>query len=58
MDRKMAIAIYKEYKSDFNSMTDDEIECESNIERQKLEEADSWLEAVAAWKLLGCPRDN
>jgi hypothetical protein len=47
---------WKRYENDFNAMTDDEIEYESNAERQKLDEAEDWLEAVAAWEAAGKPR--
>jgi len=39
-------------------LTDEEIEKESAIEERKLEEAEDWLDAVAAWKAAGRPRDE
>ena len=48
--------LWKEYAGDFNSMTDEEIEEEVASEQEKLNEAESWLEAVASWKAAGSPR--
>lgn len=47
---------WEEYRGDFNSMTDEEVEREVSAEEIKLEEAESWLEAVASWKAAGKPR--
>jgi nitrogen fixation/metabolism regulation signal transduction histidine kinase len=57
VDKKMN-DIWKEYAGDFNSMTDAEIQEEVDDERQKLDEAESWLEAVASWIAAGRPRDK
>lgn len=46
---------WKHYKDDFNALTDEEIENECAIALSKLEEAEEWLEAVAAWKAAGKP---
>ena len=47
---------WKEYAGDFNAMTDAEIERECENARRELDEAESWLEAVASWKDAGKPR--
>lgn len=47
---------WRRYAADFNAMTDAEIESECNFERSLLDEAESWLEAVAAWEAAGKPR--
>jgi hypothetical protein len=49
---------WKEYAADFRAMTDEEIEDECEIERRKLDEAESWLEAVASWEAAGKPRGD
>jgi hypothetical protein len=50
--------IWKQYKGDFNSLSDKEIEEECEIARRQLEEAESWLEAVASWEKAGKPRNE
>lgn len=47
---------WKEYAGDFNSMTDEEIKKETERALCELEEAESWLEAVASWEAAGKPR--
>lgn len=49
---------WKEYENDFNALTDEEIERECRYEQNKLDEAESWLEAVALWKKAGKPRKS
>jgi len=48
---------WEQYAADFNAMTDDEIERESEQCRNQVDEAESWLEAVAAWEAAGKPRN-
>ena len=48
--------LWKQYAADFNAMTDAQIAAESEAERDKIEEAESWLEAVASWEAAGKPR--
>jgi len=48
--------LWKQFAADFNALTDAEIEAECEAERTKLEEAESWLEAVASWEAAGKPR--
>jgi hypothetical protein len=47
-----------EYKSDFDSMSDEEIAQEVSDEQTKLDEAESWLDAVASWTEAGKPRNE
>ena len=49
---------YSDYQGDFDSLTDEEIEWEVNMALDQLNEAESWLEAVAAWKADGKPRSK
>lgn len=39
---------WKRYRHDFDALTDEEIERESEQARLDLDEAESWLEAVAS----------
>lgn len=50
--------IWKEYEADFNSMTDDDIERELEYSLNVINEHESWVEAVIAWKQAGKPREN
>jgi len=47
---------WKQYAADFRAMTDEEIETESQSCRDQVDEAESWLEAVASWEAAGKPR--
>lgn len=47
---------WAQYQNDFDAMTDAEIEYETRQSQDQLDEAESWLEAVAAWKAAGRPR--
>lgn len=47
---------WKQYEADFNGMNDAEIEDQCNVCHNEIDEAESWLEAVAAWKAAGKPR--
>lgn len=47
---------WKQYAADFKAMTDKEIEEESERCRNEVDEAESWLEAVASWEAAGKPR--
>jgi len=47
---------WKQYAADFNGMTDKEIEDECKVCRDQVDEAESWLEAVASWEAAGKPR--
>lgn len=48
--------IWKQYAADFNAMSDEEIEAETERSRREVEEHESWLEAVASWEAAGKPR--
>lgn len=47
---------WAQYQNDFDAMTDAEIEYETRRSQDQLDEAESWLEAVAAWEAAGRPR--
>jgi hypothetical protein len=47
---------WSKYANDFTNMTDTEIENECNSCRDQIDEAEDWLEAVAAWQRAGRPR--
>lgn len=49
---------WKKYAADFNGMSDQEIEAECNSCRDQVDEAESWLEAVALWEAAGKPRSG
>lgn len=48
-------AWYK-FRGDFNAMTDDQIENSAKEYQDKIDDAEEWLEAIAAWKDAGKPR--
>lgn len=48
---------WEKYEADFNALTDNQIEFECSGCRDKIDEAESWLEAVAAWEKAGKPRN-
>ena len=50
--------LWRQYRGDFNSMTDDEIEWEVRVSEDLVNEHESWLEAVASWKDAGKPRSD
>lgn len=47
---------WEEYQNDFNNLSDDQITDISRDEQNKVDEAEDWLEAVAAWEAAGKPR--
>ena len=47
---------WKNYRGDFNSMTDEEIEWELQLALDKVNEEEDWIDAVASWKAAGKPR--
>ena len=49
---------WKQYAADFNALSDEQIEYESSVCRDLVEEAESWLEAVASWEAAGKPRNS
>jgi hypothetical protein len=49
---------WKQYVNDFSAMSDAEIESESESCRNQVDEAESWLEAVASWEAAGKPRNT
>ena len=48
---------WKEYASDFNAMTDDQIKRETEHSQNMVDEHEAWLEAVASWEQAGRPRN-
>jgi len=49
---------WKKYAGDFNCMTDEEVDRELDCAIREVEEAESWIEAVASWKAAGKPRKD
>lgn len=47
---------WKQYAADFDAMTDEEIESETQSCLDQVDEAERWLEAVASWEAAGKPR--
>lgn len=47
---------WSKYQNDFNNLSDDQITDISRDEQNKVDEAEDWLEAVAAWEAAGKPR--
>ncbi|WP_392352982.1 hypothetical protein V8F63_09525 [Brevundimonas sp. LF-1] len=47
---------WSHYQNDFDAMSDAEIEYEARRSQDQVDEAEDWLEAVAAWKAAGKPR--
>lgn len=49
-------AAWSRYKNDFDTMSDNDIIDETRRMEDQLDEAESWLEAVAEWEAAGRPR--
>jgi hypothetical protein len=49
---------WKQYSGDFNAMTDEEIQTETEQANDLIDENESWVIAVALWEACGKPRDN
>lgn len=47
---------WSEYEADLHAMTDEEIDRECRLATDALDEAESWLDAVALWRAAGSPR--
>jgi hypothetical protein len=47
---------WTQYAADFRAMSDADIESECDQCRNQVDEAESWLEAVASWERAGKPR--
>lgn len=52
----MANEHWKQYASDFNAMSNAEIDAECERCWSEMAELEDWLEAVASWKAAGMPR--
>tara|TARA_Y100001968_G_scaffold301479_1_gene313779 strand:+ start:135 stop:308 length:174 start_codon:yes stop_codon:yes gene_type:complete len=48
--------LWKKYETDFNAMTDDEVEAERQSAQNLVDKHTEWLEAVASWEAAGKPR--
>lgn len=51
-----AVPAWSKFENDFAAMTDAEIDQVSRDEQDKLDEAEEWLAAVAAWEAAGKSR--
>lgn len=49
---------WRQYRGDFNAMTDEEIDREYNICLETIAENETWIEAVESWKAAGKPRNK
>jgi hypothetical protein len=47
---------WTKFQGDFDAMTNAEIEAVTREEQAKVDDAEEWLEAVAAWEAAGRPR--
>ena len=47
---------WTKYAADFKDMTNKQIEDECQRSQDQMDEAEEWLDAVAAWKAAGRPR--
>ena len=47
---------WSKFQNDFDAMTDLQIAAETSDMQDQLEQAEEWLEAVAAWEAAGRPR--
>lgn len=50
--------LWRKYQSDFNSMTDDEVDQQEQEAQAKIDEEQDWVDAVASWKAAGKPRST
>lgn len=55
---RSALGIWREYASDFDAMTDDEVEAERVRAQDVVDEEQGWLDAVADWIAAGRPRSR
>ena len=54
----MMESAWSKYQNDFNAMTNGQIEYEKKRSQEQLDEAEEFLEAVAAWEAAGKPREK
>jgi hypothetical protein len=47
---------WKQYATDFNAMSDEQIETETRRAQDEIAELEDWVDAVASWKAAGKPR--
>lgn len=50
-------AAWSKFRGDFNAMTDAQIDAETRRSQEAIDEHEEWVEAVAAWKAAGSPRN-
>lgn len=47
---------FSRFQNDFDNMADADVDAETRRMERQLDEAEEWLEAVAAWSAAGKPR--
>lgn len=47
---------WSKFKNDFDNMSDEDVIEETRRMEYQLDQAEEWLEAVAAWREAGSPR--
>lgn len=47
---------WSKFQNDFDAMSDKDVTDETRRMADQLDEAEEWLEAVAAWQAAGSPR--
>lgn len=50
------MSVFAKFQNDFDNMSDEEVIRETHLMEHQLNEAEEWLEAVAAWEAAGRPR--
>lgn len=50
------MSAWQKFQNDFDAMSDADIADEARRSQDQLDEAEEWLEAVAAWESAGRPR--
>lgn len=49
---------WRDFEGDFNAMTDAQVEAETVVAQNHVDENEAWLEAVASWEAAGRPRST
>lgn len=50
------MSVWSKFQNDFNAMSNNDVIEETRRMADQLDEAEEWLEAVAAWEAAGSPR--
>ena len=50
--------LWRQFKGDFNSMTDAEIDQAEKEAQETIERETEWTEAISSWRDAGKPRDT